>query len=324
MSAEAVPQVDPVFDPAHVGASLDAIKGRLPLNALWLRGNIVGEMVSKRRGQGYDVDGVRPYVPGDDPRYIDHNITARQPDQWPQLREHYADVTPNLWLVTDALQSRNSFNPGYFSEQRLALSAVTAFMRIAQIEGVPAASLASNDHKIIEQRRPGQGKAHILKTAKFLAGGMNESRDRGAGEIITPPSLSALLRYAGKRCAEDIVVVVSDFRDTAGPSDAINGWKPALDTLAKQGNNLIAVELTNPWDYQLPTTADRLTTGQGVMWIGSGKRGRQYRADYAEAALEQQAKIDASLAAAGAHHIKLATDQSRWVASFRDQINRQA
>lgn len=323
MSVETLPiQVDPVFDPEHIGASLDAIKARLPLNAAWLRGNIVGEMVSKRRGQGYDVDGVRPYEPGDDPRYIDHNITARQPDQWPQLREHYADVTPSMWLVTDSLQSRNSFNPGYFSEQRLALSAATAFMRIAHIEGVPAASLASNDHKILEQRQPGQGKAHILKTAKLLAGGMNESRGHRGSEVINRPSLSALLRYAGQRCTEDIVVVVSDFRDTAEPAAAASGWKPALDKLAYQGNNLIAVELTNPWDYELPEKADRLATSRGVTWIGNGKLGRQHRADYAAAAQEQQTKIDESLAAAGVYHIKLATDQPRWVTSLRDQISR--
>ncbi len=321
MSAEAQPiHVDSVFDPTRVGASIDAIKAQLPVYSPSLRGSIVGEMVSKRRGQGYDVDGVRPYIPGDDPRYIDQNITARQPDQWPQLREHYADITPSLWLVTDSLQSRYSFNPGYFSEQRLAISATMAFMRIAQIEGVPTATIASNDYKIIEQRQPGQGKTHALKAAKLLAAGINEASPKLGVEASNTPSLTALLHYAGSRCVEDIVVVVSDFRDTAEPTDPDNGWKPALDRLAHQGNNLIAVELTNPWDYELPPQADRLTTNHGVSWIGGGKLGRQRRADYAEAARLQQLSIDAALALAGALHIKLATDQPRWITSFRDQI----
>lgn len=322
MSVEAQPiQVDPVFDPEHIGASLDVIKGQLPLHKLSLRGNIVGEMASKRRGQGYDVDGVRPYVPGDDPRYIDWKFTARQTDGSLQLREHYADVTPSVRIVTDCLQSRYSFNPGYFSEQRLGLSALLAFIRIAQVEGMPTAVIASTDHNIIEQRQPAQGKAHGFKTAKLLAAGLSEAPLKLGAEAPTAPALAALLRYAGKRCVEDVVVVVSDFRDSADPQDAATGWKPALDRLAGQGNNLIVVELTNPWDFELPPQADRLATSHGVTWIGGGKLGRQHRADYAAAARLQQSSINDSLAAAGAVHLKLATDQPRWVASFRDQIS---
>lgn len=320
MSTEVVPiQVDPVFDPARVGASIDVIQGRLPLRAPWLRGNVVGEMASKIRGEGYDIDGVRPYVLGDDPRHIDYNITARQPDQWPQLRERYADITPNMYIVTDVLQSRYGFNPGYYSEQNLALAAVMAFMRIARVENMPVAIFGSNDESIFGQQKPAQGKLHSLKSGKFLTSHLLVPNEYGQSMEVTPP-LSSLLRYAGRWCVESVVIVVSDFRDTAEPTDPDNGWKPALDRLAHQGNNLIAVELTNPWDYELPPQADRLTTKHGVAWIGGGKLGRQRRADYAEAASLQQSSIDAALAVAGAVHIKLATDQPRWITSFRDQI----
>ncbi len=320
MSAEVVSiQADPVFDPTRVGASVDVIQGRLPLRAPWLRGNVVGEMASKLRGQGYDVDGVRPYILGDDPRHIDHYVTARQPDQWPQLRERYADITPNMYIVTDVLQSRYGFNPGYYSEQNLALASVMAFMRIAQVADMPVAMIGSNDKAIFGQRTPAQGKMNILKSGKFLANHLLAPNEHGQSAEVAP-ALSSLLRYAGKRCVEDVVIVVSDFRDSADPSDPDTGWKQAFDTLAHQGNNLIALELTNPWDYALPNRVDRLETKNGVSWIGSGKLGRQRRADYAEAASLQQASIDATLAAAGAVHIKLATDQPRWIAAFRDQI----
>ena len=87
-------EFDPVFDPENVGASLDRLDAKIPVHAQWLQGTLVGDLQSKRRGHGIDIDGVRPYIPGDDPRYIDHRATARQPDHWPQIREHYADITP--------------------------------------------------------------------------------------------------------------------------------------------------------------------------------------------------------------------------------------
>ena len=321
MSTETI-QIDPVFDPTRVGASLDVIQAHLELEEPLLRGVITGDEASRRKGGGLERDGLRPYEPGDDIHRIDWVSTAAQSDSSIMLRERHADITPNMWVLTDVLQSRYTHNPGYFSERDLGLSAVMKMFGIASLHGMPAAVMAVNDSRLIDQMQPAQGDNHTFDTAKLLA------RNMTMHESSTPerPSqhLAALLKYAGSRCAEEVVVVVSDFRDSADPKAGENGWHKHLSQLREQRNEIFAIELTNPWDYQLPEKADRLRTGNSVTWIGSGKQGRQHRADYAEAAQEQQIKIDKSLAAAGAFHIKLATDQPQWVKSFREQISRQA
>ncbi|GEM_PF-2523732 len=320
MSIETI-QVDPVFDPTRVGASLDVIQAHLELEEPLLRGVITGDEASRRKGGGLERDGLRTYEPGDDIHRIDWVSTAAQSDGSIMLRERHADITPNMWLLTDVLQSRYAHNPGYFSERDLGLSALMKMFGIARLHGMPAAVMAINDSRLIDQLQPAQGDNHTFDTAKLLA------RNMSGPQSPTPerPSqhLAALLKYAGSRCAEEVVVVVSDFRDTADPKDIENGWHKHLRQLRDQRNEIFAVELTNPWDYELPEQADRLITGSSVTWIGRSKRGSQHRADYAKAAQVQQGQIDESLAAAGAHHIKLSTDQPRWVASFRDQINRQ-
>ena len=49
-----------------------------------LDGRVQGEYRTPRRGTGFDLAGLRPYVEGDDARHIDWNVTARLDE--PQVR----------------------------------------------------------------------------------------------------------------------------------------------------------------------------------------------------------------------------------------------
>ncbi len=311
-------QADPVFDPANVGESLDVLREQLPMRDQSFRGTVVGEFASSQKGSGFDINGVRDYVLGDDTRHVDWRATARQPDHQLQVREHYRDTMPALWVVTDALQSRNEVNPGYFSEQQLALSAVTGLIRIANLQGMPSAVIASDDYETaIAQRQPMHGKVHLRRTAQMLADVMLAE----ASEDTTAPGhLAELLRYGSQRCMGSIVAVVSDFREVADPDDAEQGWKTPLEDLIRRGNQLVAVEVTNPWDYRLPATVDRFTTREGVLWVGNDKQGQRQRAQYEADAQAQQVAIDDALAGIKAHHIKLSTAEPQWLGSFRDQL----
>src|SRR5581483_1666958 len=129
-------EIQPVFDPSNPALILDRVQEAIPINQRWLKGLIPGETAAKRVGHGYEIDGIRDFMDGDDPRYVDWNVTARMTDEGatPQVRIHYRDITPNFWIVTDAAQSRYNIesprdNPGHFPENLLALSAITALMR---------------------------------------------------------------------------------------------------------------------------------------------------------------------------------------------------
>ena len=59
--------------------------------------------VRSLHGDGTELAQIRPYVPGDDVRRIDWNVTARTGE--PHVREHLAERVLVTWLVLDTSPS---------------------------------------------------------------------------------------------------------------------------------------------------------------------------------------------------------------------------
>src|SRR3954454_3601424 len=68
-----------------------------------VEGLLAGDHLSTTLGPGTELAQVRPYVPGDDVRYIDWAVTAR-PHQ-PHVKVHVAERSLTTWLVLDASPS---------------------------------------------------------------------------------------------------------------------------------------------------------------------------------------------------------------------------
>src|SRR5438270_2431594 len=64
---------------------------------------MAGAYLSVFKGRGMEFDEVRPYVPGDDVRSIDWNVTARTGE--PHVRVHLAERVLVTWLVLDTSPS---------------------------------------------------------------------------------------------------------------------------------------------------------------------------------------------------------------------------
>ena len=324
MSAEVLNQPpEPLFDPSNPGASMDQINRLvLPIHGRILSGQSFGDMPSKISGHGYEFEGVREYVPGDDARHVDWPTTVRQSPHQLMVREHFEDVSPAEWLVTDSIQGRHRVNPGQsgFSEQELALSAATCFMMLARREGMPVGMVAANDTQIIRSKgTPKQGKKHILHLGNQLINHADGSETGIPAE--ERPALATLLKKTGELASRNLVVVVSDFRDVFDPAEEENGWLNPMREIRHNNNDIIAVELTNPWDSKVPENVDRLRIDGKTIWIG-GKDRPQIVANYEYKMAQQQKNIDNGLKAAKATHIKLSTDNPRWFTSLREQLLR--
>src|SRR5918997_1772643 len=66
-------------------------------------GLLAGDYRSTVHGEGTELAQVRPYVPGDDVRLIDWNVTARTAE--PHVRVHLAERVLVTWLVLDTSPS---------------------------------------------------------------------------------------------------------------------------------------------------------------------------------------------------------------------------
>jgi uncharacterized protein (DUF58 family) len=93
----------------HPRGSLTGIlKERIPDAALSLvelplarriRGQLPGDERSLGRGPGLELDRIRPYLPGDDIRTIDWNVSARTGET--HVREHVPERDVTTWLLVD-------------------------------------------------------------------------------------------------------------------------------------------------------------------------------------------------------------------------------
>src|SRR3954462_15222023 len=90
---------------------------------------LAGAYVSVFKGRGMEFDEVRPYVPGDDVRTINWNVTARTGS--PFVKRFVEERELTVMLVVDVSGSM-SFGSGHRSKREAAteLSALVAFSAI--------------------------------------------------------------------------------------------------------------------------------------------------------------------------------------------------
>ena len=68
-----------------------------------IEGLLAGEFRSSRHGEGSELAQVRPYVPGDDVRMLEWNVTART--GVPHVRVNLAERVLVTWLLLDVSPS---------------------------------------------------------------------------------------------------------------------------------------------------------------------------------------------------------------------------
>lgn len=321
-----------LVDLSNLGDSLDAV---FPIQYDYLSGWNAGEIASKRRGSGFEIDGVRDYLLGDDPRYIDWFATARNPEGLPRVREHEADITPALWVVSDVAHERYQTGNAYYSEFSLAVSAILTLMRVAEDQSIPIAMVASSDHDLFIQEEPLFGAESLLAMGRSLGELVPEKvppqiekrnffdrfrhKSNPNAETLPTQTLRDSLLHVSSLATQSVVAVVSDFRDSTDPANGDKGWAEPLIGLAEAGHDIIALEIQNPWDDELPASGETYKI-DGISLPLYGERGDAIRARYVENAAEQQAAIDRNLEDASATHIKLSVADPFWRTSLYEQL----
>lgn len=83
-----------------------------------------GQIASRRRGHGVEIDEIRAWVPGDDARHLDRNATARTGA--PHVRSFRDERQPNVLLVAD-------FRPSMLFGTKRAFRSVAAAEALAVV-----------------------------------------------------------------------------------------------------------------------------------------------------------------------------------------------
>jgi uncharacterized protein (DUF58 family) len=263
-----------------------------------MEGLLAGDYRSTLLGDGTELAQVRPYVPGDDVRRIDWNVTART--DVPHVRVHLAERVLVTWLVLDTSASM-TFGTADRRKADVAEGVAIAVGHVATRRGNRLGLVTFGD---AEPRTlpPRQGRMGLIGVLSALR---QESGDGRVGATSLGEALSRTGAIARQR---SVVIVASDFR---GPLD----WRRPLLELAGR-HDVIALEIRDPREQELPNA--------GVLWLVDPETGRQIRTDtrsarlrarFAAAAAAERAEVARTLAAAGARHIVLSTSGD-WLRSL--------
>jgi uncharacterized protein (DUF58 family) len=190
-----------------------------------------GDYHSVFKGQGVEFDEVRPYVPGDDVRSIDWNVTART--GFPHVKKFSEERELTVLFLVDVSGSQ-IFGSGTRSKSELAAE-ITCLLAMTAIRNQDKIGLILFSDRILKSIPPRKGRTAVMRLVREVLAA-DETRER--------TDITAALRFLNnvqKRKA--VVFIVSDFQDT--------GYERELRVTARR-HDVIACPVSDPCEATLP------------------------------------------------------------------------
>lgn len=271
-------------------------------------------------GHGSETGEARPYLPGDDVRRIDWNVTART--QTTHIRETVADRELETWLLAD-LSASLEFGTAECTKRELAVVAASAVGFLTAQSGNRTGALIVRGDAIETWPARG-GRPHMRAVLHRL---LTAPPVDGGGPTNIEPAVRRLLAPAHRR---GLAVVISDFlgSEPGAPNPTAAGWHQPLRAVASR-HDVLAIEVVDPRELELPNVGvlDLVDPETGARREVQ-TRSRRVRDQYAAAASAQRADIANAIRAAGADHLVLRTDRDwlfdlmRFVSLRRERVDR--
>jgi len=227
--------------------------------------SLAGSYHSVFKGRGMEFAEVREYVPGDDVRTIDWNVSARHGH--PFVKKFTEERELTVVLVVDASGSEH-FGTGESTKMQMSaeISALLAFSAIRNNDRVGLLLFTDRTELFVPPRK---GREHGLRVLRELL----TIRPQGHGTRIGR-ALEYLQRVVTKRA---VVFLLSDFED--------EDFERTLCVVA-QKHDVVAIAVSDPRESELPpvgliSVEDPESGERAVLDAGSSGVRRIYR-EYAE------------------------------------------
>jgi len=190
-----------------------------------------GAYHSAFKGRGMEFEDVREYVPGDEVRSIDWNVTARA--GWPHVKTYREERELTVILLVD-VSSSEMFCSATQGKNEL-LAEFSALIALAALRNDDKIGLALFSEKVERFLPPKKGRRHVLRLIRDLLAYVPESRGT---------DLASALSFIGKvQRRRAVVFLLSDFiaedfrRDLAA---------------ARSRHDVIAVRVGDPREREFP------------------------------------------------------------------------
>ena len=252
--------------------------------------SLLGEYQSVFRGQGMEFEEVREYVPGDDVRTIDWNVTARM--QRPFVKVYREERELLVMILVDVSPSGDFGTRGRRKNELAAeLAATLAFAATRNHDKVGLLLFTDEVERFIP---PKKGRGHVFTVIREIL----DVHPQGRGTDLAQ-ALAFLDRVVRRRA---VVFVISDFLDA-----------PSFDTaLSRVGrrHDLVLFRVEDPGEHELPDVGflavEDVETG-GRAWVDTGDG--QVRRRFAKTAHEQARALETSLRKLGVDLVRMRTSE---------------
>jgi uncharacterized protein (DUF58 family) len=240
-----------------------------------VRDRMAGQYHSVFKGSGIAFSEVRQYIPGDDIRMIDWNVSARMNDTYVKLFTEEREMT--VLLLVD-MSASGRFGSRVQEKRELAaeIAAVLAFSAIRNNDRVGLVIFTDDVEHFVP---PKKGKKHVLRVISEIL----------SFEPSSPrTNLAAALQFVGRIARRRAVAfLISDFLEPTAH------YERAL-RITSSRHDLVPVSVTDPLELALPDVglvelADP-ETGEVVVFDTSGPESRAFARE-ARRALEARESL---------------------------------
>lgn len=197
--------------------------------------SLAGTYHSAFRGQGMEFEEVREYLPGDDVRSIDWNVSARM--NFPYIKKYREEREITVMIVVDLSPSGEFGTTDRFKNELAAeIAAILAYTAIRNNDNVGLLVFSGAIEHFIP---PGKGRSHIYRVIKEIL--TIKPKHHAENKTDIPGALQYLTKVVRRKA---ICFLISDFIDA-------NDLQQPL-TLTNKRHDLIAVSITDPREIRLP------------------------------------------------------------------------
>lgn len=251
---------------------------------------LAGEYLSAFKGRGMEFDTVREYVPGDEIRSIDWNVTARS--DAPFVKTFCEERELTILLAVD-ISASGAFGSQKISKMETAVE-VAAVLMFTSLKNNDKVGLLFFADDVVKYIPPRKGRGNVLRLIREML---------ATTPVKSETNIAKALEYIGRvQRRRAVVFVLSDF---IGPD-----CSRAL-AVANQRHDCIAVTLEDPRERELPNVGFlTLRDAETDEIIEVDTRDPRVRALFAKAANERQTKLKDLFQKANVDRLEIRTDQS--------------
>jgi len=250
---------------------------------------LAGEYLSAFKGRGMEFESVREYVPGDEIRSIDWNVTARSSE--PYVKTFCEERELTILLAVD-ISASGAFGSQRLSKMETAVE-VAAVLMFTSLKNNDKVGLLFFADDVIEYIPPRKGRGNVLRLIRELL-----ATEPIKAETDITKALQYIAKVQRRRC---VVFVMSDF---LGPD-----CSKAL-AVANQRHDCVAVTLQDPRESVLPDVGFlTLRDAETDELLELDTRHPKVRALFAKAAADRELSLTGWLRRANVDRLEIRTDR---------------